>query len=111
MISRISTPPPRIEKRPNTTDLLRDLLEGMVEDMEKNAEDEATRICAGIALRGTKMRRAVDVFNKYALARTKLSVEALVEVRNLLDKMLAEANALFEKYPIPDNAISENDKI
>lgn len=100
-------PPRARERRPGTPgvhDLFHDLLKGIVEDMEKNADDEAVRLGAGITLRVTEMCAATDALRKYALVLDKLPVEALVEVRNLLDMMLAEANALMEKYPIPEEA-------
>ena len=110
----MDTPPRPRERRPGSPgvpgvpDLLHDLLKGIVEDMEKNADDEAVRLGAGITLRVTEMRAATEALRKYALVRGKLPVEALVEVRNLLDKMLAETNALMEKYPIPEEAKTEN---
>ena len=104
----MDTPPRPRERRPDITDLLHDLLKGVVEDMEKNADDEATRLGAGITLRATEMRAVAGKLSKYAMTRGKLPVEALVEVRNLLDKMLAEANAFMEKHPIPEEAKTEN---
>ena len=75
--------------------------------MEKNAPDEATRLGAGIILRVTEMRTVADKLSKYALTRDKLPVEVLVQVRNSLDKILAEANAVIEKYPLPEEAKPE----
>ena len=61
--------PPAAKNRSRSSDLLCALLESMVEDMEQSAEDEATRIGAGIALRSTKVKRATDKLNAYALCK------------------------------------------
>ena len=104
----MDTPPRQREGQPDVLDLLHPLLKGIVESMEKNANDEETRLGAGITLRAIEMDSIIDNLRKYALvARGKLPVEALVEVRNLLDKMLTEANAVIEKYPIPEKEKTE----
>lgn len=95
--------PPHHEDHLDAADLLHDLLEGMVENIEKNAGNKAVRLGAGIALRSSKMHELTEELGKYALACDKLSVECLAEVRDRLDKMLVEANAIIEKYPISKN--------
>lgn len=87
------------------SDLFYDMLEGIVERIENESEDEKERLGAGITLRINKTKKAVNgVFDYTVKAREATPVEALRELRDMLDRHLAEITAFCEQYPIPDHA-------
>ena len=101
-----NTPPRKVDKV-DTSSLLYDLLEKMVERIEQDATDEKERVGAGIALRVNRTKKVLDRVFDYSLkGREQYTVETLSELREMLDRHLVEITAFCEKYPLP-----ENDKI
>lgn len=85
-----------------------EMLEGIVERIESESPDEKERLGAGIALRITKTMKAVDgVFDYTVKGREATPIEALRELRDMLERHLTEIKAFCEQYPIPDHANTE----
>lgn len=81
------------------------MLEGIVERIEGEAPDEKERLGAGITLRINKTKKAVDGVFDYAMkAREAIPVEVLRELRDMLDRHLAEIKEFCEQHPISDHA-------